>query len=97
MPSVHIDEAAEQDLVEIATFIGIDLQRPKAAQRFIDDIADKFDLYAHHPEMGELRPELGDVRCFTFRKKYVVVYRPLPDGIDVLRVLHGRDYSHLFP
>lgn len=96
MPQVLIDVAAEADLESIATFIGVDLHSPLAAQRFVDDINEKFTLYAHHPEMGELRPELGSVRCFTFRRKYVVLYRPISDGIDVIRILHGRDYSMLF-
>jgi len=34
---------------------------------------------------------------FTFKKNYVVIYRPIGDGVDVLRILHGRrDYSRLF-
>jgi plasmid stabilization system protein ParE len=46
----------------------------------------------------DLSEDLGpDVRCFSFRKNYVVIYRPLDDGIDVLRVFHtSRDYARLF-
>lgn len=40
--------------------------------------------------MGTPQPELGDdLRCFTFRKTYVVIYRPLGSGIDVLRIIHS--------
>ena len=48
--------------------------------------------------MGELRDDLGpDIRMFAFRKNYIVLYRPLDDGIDVLRVFHtARDYPRLF-
>lgn len=47
--------------------------------------------------MGELCPDLGEgIRIFAFGK-YVVIYRPLDDGIDVLRVFQGhRDYPTLF-
>ncbi len=99
MSAVLIDRKAVADLVGIAEHIGIEKQRPKAARRFLDQIASKFDLYASQPELGQLCPELGEgIRSFVFKKQYVVIYRPLlPDGIDVLRVVHGqRDYPSLF-
>lgn len=47
--------------------------------------------------MGRVRVELiPGVRSFAFGR-YVVFYEPLPDGIDVVRVLHGsRDIDHVF-
>lgn len=46
-------------------------------------------LYATQPELGERPSDLGaEVRQFLV-KRYVVFYRPLRDGIEVLRVLHG--------
>jgi toxin ParE1/3/4 len=39
--------------------------------------------------MGRARPELApDLRSFPFRR-YFIVYLHLPDGIDVVRVLHS--------
>ena len=48
--------------------------------------------------MGEPRTDLDDdLRSFTFKRNYVVIYRPIPDGIDVLRVFHGaREYARWF-
>lgn len=55
----------------------------------LDLVRQKMELYATQPELGESRPDLGsDVRHFPV-KSYVVFYRPLDDGIEVLRVLHG--------
>ena len=98
MPTVHIDHVADIDIAGIARYIGIEKQSPIAACRFIDEIYEKFNQYAHQPEMGEPRDDLEEgLRSFTFKKHYVVVYRPLGDGIDVLRVIHGaRDYPTLF-
>ena len=47
--------------------------------------------------MGTARPDLGeDLRVFS-HKRYVIVYRALADGIEVLRVVDGaRDYPSLF-
>ena len=98
MARFFLHPLAERDLAEISTFIGFERKSPKAACRFIDEIEEKFEFYARFPELGESRQALGDhVRWFPFRKKYVVVYRVLESGIDILRVLHGRDYPLLFP
>ncbi|MBW3600206.1 MAG: type II toxin-antitoxin system RelE/ParE family toxin [Planctomycetes bacterium] len=57
----------------------------------------KFQLYASQPRSGQARPDLGeDVRVFS-HSRYVVIYRPLDDGIDVLRVFRGeQDFARLF-
>ena len=39
--------------------------------------------------MGSERPELAPaLRCFVIGS-YLIFYRPQPDGIQVIRVLHG--------
>ena len=98
MPQVEIDSHAVADIDQIYDFIAIENQSPQAATRFIWELHSKFNQYAHQPEMGEPRYDLEEgLRSFTFKKHYVVVYRPLEDGIDVLRVIHGaRDYPTMF-
>ena len=44
-------------------------------------------------DRGELAPELRS----SLVKPYVLYYRPLDDGIEIIRVIHGsRDLSGLF-
>ena len=90
--------AANLDLKKIADYIGVENQSPVAAHKFLDDFEEKCLAYANQPQMGEPRDDLDEeLRSFTFKKHYVVVYRPFEDGIDVLRVIHGaRDYPTLF-
>jgi toxin ParE1/3/4 len=97
MPRVSIDALAEQDLERIAEFIGETNHSPDAAQRFLRELSSRFELYASQPRSGQARPDLGvEVRIFT-HGNYVVVYRALHDGIDVLRVFHGaQDFPRLF-
>lgn len=40
--------------------------------------------------MGRERPELASNICNLPVGDHVVFFEPLPDGIDVVRVLHGR-------
>lgn len=59
------------------------------ADRWVDRLDDKLVLWATQPMMGCSRDELAPgVRSLAFGR-YVVFYEPLPDGIDVVRVLHG--------
>ena len=97
MPQVIRTPTAARDLDEIYDCIAIESARPVAAERLIRDIVDKCELYATHPKMGTSRPDLGDdFRVFS-HKRYVVVYRPMADGIEVIRVVDGaRDYPALF-
>lgn len=80
---------AREDLKEIGRYIARESQNLAVALRFLDSIEQKLQLYATQPEMGQRRPDLGhDVRHFPVGD-YVVFYRPMEAGIEVLRVLHG--------
>lgn len=55
----------------------------------MDRLNERFVLWATQPLMGRSRDELAlGIRSFAFGR-YVVFFEPLPDGIDVVRVLHG--------
>ena len=80
---------AREDLKEIGRYIARESQNRSVALRFLDSIQKKLRLYATQPEMGERRPDLGhDVRHFPVGD-YVVFYRPIEAGIEVLRVFHS--------
>jgi toxin ParE1/3/4 len=68
-----------------------------AADRMLDQLHERFVLLSDNPEIGELQPHLadGEYRRFTCGN-YVIYYRPLRDGIILVRVLHGaRDHEAL--
>jgi len=86
---------AHWDLVTIATDLGAkDLV---AADYLLDMIEQKCRLLAQFPEMGRKREEFAPtLRSFPVGS-YVIFYRPVPEGIQVIRVLHGaRDLPPLF-
>jgi len=89
---------AIEDLDGIYDFIAVQNFNAAAADRFMDELLLSMESYARQPLMGERRDDLGpEIRMFAFRRNYVVLYRPLDDGIDVLRVFHAaRDYARLF-
>ena len=91
---VHVSTAARQDFDQIWLYIATD--DPIAADRFLSHIGERCQSYAHQPQLGEARSNLGrHLRCFSVGN-YVVYYRPTSDGIEIARVLHGaRDIQQL--
>ncbi len=86
---------AEADLLEIWLFIAEDSIR--AADRLLDRFEETFHLIASQPRMGRSRAQLApELRSFPVGD-YLIFYEPLPDGIQVIRVLSGyRDIDSLF-
>lgn len=92
---------ARRDLIELADYIARDSL--DTAERFLNAAEAAFHLLAGMPEMGALcefrDPEAVGVRMWSIRgfENYVVFYRPLQDGVDVVRVIHGaRDIQAIF-
>jgi toxin ParE1/3/4 len=82
-------------LLEIWLFIAED--SPVNADRYIDKLNEKAQKVARFNEMGVDRPELGkDIQSFIV-DRYVLFYRPLVNGIELVRVLNAsRDLSLVF-
>ena len=95
MSVIHRTAQAEEDLIEIWIYIAQD--NPIAADRVLDDIEERFDALADNPLMGRLRPDIApELRYFTVGK-YLILYRTVPDGAQIVRVIHGAsDLPHLF-
>lgn len=87
MPVVLRTSQAHLDFVEIAVRIAED--NPIAADRWLETIDEKCRLLATMPEMGRKRPELAPELRSLPVGNYIIFYRPIRDGIDVIRVLHG--------
>jgi toxin ParE1/3/4 len=95
MNQYRISDAARADLDEIWFLIAQD--DPLAADRFIRRIVSRFSTLASMPHLGRPREELSpNLRSFPVQK-YVIFYRAMEKGIEVVRVLHGaRDLPPLF-
>jgi len=87
MSQYRISGAARADLDEIWFVIAQD--DPLAADRFVHRLISRFPLLASTPYMGPARKELApELRSFPVRK-YIIFYRPIEGGVEIVRVLHG--------
>ena len=85
--------SARRDLFEIARHLGR-TTRP-AADRFLAAADATFARLATFPELGapwiDNDPELSSIRCASVDgfRSHIVYYRPIPEGIEILRVAHS--------
>jgi toxin ParE1/3/4 len=92
---------ARHDAIEQA--VAIAANNPDAAGRFFEAIDQTLQLLAEMPEMGAARvyrdPALQGLRMHPVRRfpQHLLFYLPLADGIELIRVLHGkRNIERLF-
>jgi toxin ParE1/3/4 len=95
MPLVLRTSQAHLDLLEAA--LRIAEENPTAADRWLDIIDEKCRPLARMPGVGRKRPDLAPELRSLPVGNYVIFYRPIPDGIQIIRVLHGaRDIPAFF-
>jgi toxin ParE1/3/4 len=95
MSRVRITPLAERDLEEIWFFIAQD--DPTAADRLLDLLEEKYKLLAENPHMGPARPDIAKELRYHPVGSYLLLYRVIPGGIELVRVVHGaRDLPSLF-
>lgn len=97
MARVIFSPSARADIQEIWDYIAED--SVFQADRLTDKFRVKFEHLAKWNTLGRPRPELGQ-ECRSYPLgKYCFCFRPLEDGIEVIRVLHlARDIDQIeFP
>ena len=94
MATLILSPSAQQDLADIFDYIARD--KPRAAANWVCKIEEKCRLISTVPNFGELRPEYGREIRSSVVGRYVIFYRELEDGIQVVRVIPGdRDIRSL--
>lgn len=87
---------ALEDVLDVWEYIAEDSL--VIADRWVEQLDQQLYLLSTQPMLGRARDELSPgIRSFPFGR-YVLFYEPLPDGIDLVRVLHAaRDLSQGLP
>ena len=95
MATILIKPLAQADLLDIWNFIASDSF--DKADQLLKKIDSQLKVLASNPGMGRKRDSLAAyLRSFPVGN-YLIFYRPINQGIEVIRVLHGaRDIQSLF-
>lgn len=93
MPIVKKTPLAKQDLLEHVLYLA--KINPDLAEKFIAASEVAFEKLAQMPLKGQRQefksPELAEARRWFIPgfDKYLIFYRPMKGGVEILRVLHG--------
>ena len=100
--SYTVRPKADHDLDDYADYLGREASL-EVALRFLAAGHETFALLASQPNIGWpahlQHPALKTLRVFrvTGFERMLILYRPLPNGVDILRVVHGsRNLQALF-
>ena len=78
---------AAADLEEIGDYIALD--NPAAAVRTIDRLQEISALLRDNPRIGTMRDDIArGVRSFPVGS-YLILFRSLDDGVEIVRYVHG--------
>jgi toxin ParE1/3/4 len=78
---------ARRDLLDIWLSIAVD--NPAAADRVYDRLEARVLILERFPEAGPVRPDLADDARVLVEPPYLVLYRIVRAGPQIVRVLHG--------
>jgi len=84
---VVVTPQAREDLADIWLYVAAhDLA---AADRTLDAFDRVCARLARNPKMGPARPDIGPQARSLLLGRYLILYRIVEGGIDVVRVVHG--------
>ncbi|MGH6913290.1 MAG: type II toxin-antitoxin system RelE/ParE family toxin [Geminicoccales bacterium] len=88
MSRLRFSRRAQRDLDRIGDYIK--KRNPAAAERWVDLIESKCRSLADQPRLGRSRVDVRqDLRSLAVGS-YIIFYHRIEDGIEIVRVLHGR-------
>jgi toxin ParE1/3/4 len=83
----RLSPQARSELEAIGDHIAED--SPANAQRFIVRLTEKFTALRRNPHIGRARPDLRrDLRSFPYGA-YLILYRIIDGGVEIVRVVHA--------
>jgi len=91
LPRLIRTELAEDDLIDI--WVNIARDNEKAADSLLDRIDEVCQHLATFPELGPARPDLAPELRYMVVGRYLILYRIIPEGVEIVRVVHGARHS----
>ncbi len=90
MPTCLRTAISETDLIDI--WLNIAADNPAAADKLLDRLEATFSLLADNPAMGPPRPDLAKELRYFAVGTYLILYRQITGGVEIVRVTHGARY-----
>ena len=88
MPQIKRTQRAKNDAIEIWAYIA--KENGAAADKVIDQIDQRLKSLSFMPLSGTAMPFIAPNIRRSVVGRYSIYYRPVEEGIEVLRILHER-------
>lgn len=92
MSLIRFKRYAVRDLDDIWLYIRTDNE--PAADAFINQLWAAIGILSDAPRSGQSRPDLGNRLRARPVGNYLIVYRPIADGVEVVRIFQGNRAIH---
>jgi toxin ParE1/3/4 len=86
-PRVHQTARARADL--LAIWLDVAVEDAAAADRLFDRLEARVRILETFAEAGRSRPDIAPDARVLVERPYLILYRLVPGGVQVVRVLHG--------
>ncbi|MCE9552708.1 MAG: type II toxin-antitoxin system RelE/ParE family toxin [Planctomycetes bacterium] len=94
MARVSWTSVAEEDLDDILFYIALVDRNPATGERIYFEIRDRVNHQAESQLPGHVHPEAPAGWHYFRYKRWLVFYRPLTDGIEVMRIVDAFATCH---
>jgi toxin ParE1/3/4 len=88
MAALFFTRQAQEDLIDIWLHIAAD--DPGAADRVLDRLEQAAMNLAENPRMGPARDDIRPGLRYLVSDTYLILYQLAEDGVEIVRVVHGR-------
>ena len=88
MAALFFTRQAREDLIDIWLHIAAD--DPGAADRVLDRLEMAAMNLIENPRMGPARDDIRRGLRYLVSDTYLILYRIVKDGVEIVRVVHGR-------
>lgn len=89
MARVFWTPVAESDLDDILFYIAFVDRRPLTGERLFYELRDQILDHAEFKRPGQVHPHAPENWLYLKHKRWLIFYVPLPDGIEIMRVIDG--------
>ena len=87
MGTIRLSARAKEDLLDIWCDIAPD--GVQAADRVYDRLEERVAILSRFPKAGLARPDIAAEARALSEPPYLILYREIPDGVQIVRVMHG--------
>jgi toxin ParE1/3/4 len=87
VPAIRHTARARRDLIDI--WLEVSEVNSAAADELYNRLEARVEILRRFPQSGPVRPDIAPDARALIELPYLILYRIIPEGVQIVRVLHG--------